>query len=570
MTNRISRKYQYSRKKNSSKRRSRWNESVKYRNRAKMNNMTGGAVSWDCKCRDPTNATYQITENVKTENDNTLQQSQEYFKPKNGNAATTAVAATAAVAAAASILSSPLVQLPVLSNEQLQQQIDALRQDILTKQLQTQNQNQLRQDMLRQQLQTQNQNQLRQDMLRQQLQQDQQRLQQLQQDQQRLQQLQQEQEQQLRSNLYPAINDNKNRLHNTEVVGQTLPSQHMQLDMKELQKLHPDLFRWSQGNPHPPQDDGNPVRRVRPTIRSLSVLSALNTPGDLNRPRVQRNGSLNINSNDLTFDDKKIIIKKNLKLSKNNNETFLKGDEITAINGKSLRELPQVNLETFKDLTAGNPDDKIEFNVSNSNFYPSTRVVTIQLKMPPPLLSQASVPPRSVLKEGGFDTRSGIGGKKTTIRRKKQKKRKNTKKRKVMVGGAPLSQDEWNKLNPEDKQDIINSNEDMNDLNTYLGYEGYPNTTNETIVNRITERIINLQQLSIPPPPPPTIHEIPIAETIEQNMNPRTVICKCNPKQKSKPTQRPQVSKNIRNLGSRMIMSNSLSKAKVAPEPSQY
>ena len=55
MTNRISRKYQYPRKKNGSKRRCRRNKSVKYRftTKRKMNNMTGGALTWECTCENP-------------------------------------------------------------------------------------------------------------------------------------------------------------------------------------------------------------------------------------------------------------------------------------------------------------------------------------------------------------------------------------------------------------------------------------------------------------------------------------------------------------------------------------
>jgi len=526
MTNRISRKYQYSRKKNGSKRRSRWNESAKYRNRTKMNNMTGGAGSWDCTCRDPTNATYEETENVKTENDNTLQQLlklQEDFKPKNDNAA---VAVTAAVAAAASSLSSPPVQLPVQqqfqlpvqpqfqlpvlpaqSYEQLQQQIDALRQDILTKQAQ--------------QFQTQEQSQ--QDMLRQKLQQDQLRLQQLQQ-----------QEQQLRSqlpprNLSPAIEDDIG-LHNTqvssvvsddsEVDGQTLPSKPMlsslpmRLDMTRLQDLRPELFRSSQGNPPVPQGLGEPVRRVS-SIRQLPPLanhpSVLNTNVDLFRtpqstiiPRVQRNGSLNINSNDLTFDDKKIIIKKHLNLSGNPNETFIEGDEIIAINGTSLRDLPSVNLKTFKELTAGNPRDKIVFNVLNRNLTPSRRVVTIELKIPPP---PTSAPPilaaaaagtrrpdlRSDLKnKGGFDFK---GGKKKTIRRKKQKKRKNTKKRKVMVGG--VLPENWDQYSILQKLSHASSNWKNYDQDEKIRFINELPTDNDADFKRRLGMLRNFEEIDI-------------------------------------------------------------------------
>ena len=168
--------------------------------------------------------------------------------------------------------------------------------------------------------------------------------------------------------------------------------------------------------------------------------------------------------------------------------------------------------------------------------------------------------------------------KKTNLRKKNKSRRGSyTKKRKVMVGGTLLSQDGWNELTPNQKQDIINSIEDINELKIYSGYEDSPNITDKTIGNSIDKRISKIsppppppppppplsQPLSQPPPPPPpppldenensdtqsniTIHDIPVdyipVETIEQKMNPRTVICKCNPRQKSKPTQRPQVSK---------------------------
>jgi len=471
-----------------------------------MNNMTGGSGSWDCTCRDPTNTTYEETENVKTENDNTLQQLlklQEDFKPKNDNAA----AVTAAVAAASS-LSSPPVQLPVLpaqSYEQLQQQIDALQQDILTKQAQ--------------QFQTQEQSQ--QDMLRQKLQQDQLRLQQLQQQ-------EQQQEQQLRSqlpprNLSPAIEDDIG-LHNTqvssvvsddsEVVGQTLPSQPMlsslpmRLDMTKLQHSRPELFRSSQGNPPVPQGSGA-VRRVFPT-RQLPPLvnsqSALNTNVDLYRspqstiiPPVRRNGSLNIDSNDLTFDveNQKIKIKKPLNLSRNPNETFIEGDEIIAINGTLLRDLPSVNLKTFKELTAGNPGDKIEFNVSNANVTPSKRVVTIELKIPPPPTSAAAGFRRLDLRndlrnKGGFNFN---GGKKTTIRRKKQKKRKNTQKRKVMVGGV-LPED-WDQYSITRKLSHASSNWKNYDQNEKIRFINELPNDNDADFKRRLGMLHNFEEIDI-------------------------------------------------------------------------
>jgi len=48
MTNRISRKCQYLRKKNGSKRQCRRNKTKR-----KMNKMKGGALTWDCKCENP-------------------------------------------------------------------------------------------------------------------------------------------------------------------------------------------------------------------------------------------------------------------------------------------------------------------------------------------------------------------------------------------------------------------------------------------------------------------------------------------------------------------------------------
>ena len=69
MTNRISRKCQYPRKKNGSKRRSRRNKSVKYRftTRRKMNKMTGGDGSWECTCRDPIDGEISNLKPVTTE-----------------------------------------------------------------------------------------------------------------------------------------------------------------------------------------------------------------------------------------------------------------------------------------------------------------------------------------------------------------------------------------------------------------------------------------------------------------------------------------------------------------------
>jgi len=519
MTNRISRKYQYPRKKNGSKRRSRWNESAKYRNRTKMNNMTGGAGSWDCKCRDPTNATYietenDKTENVKTENDKKLRELltlQEDFYRKSGNSAEVLPVAAAAAAVASSLPSLPVqlpvqpqfqqqFQLPVLpaqSYEQLQQQIDALRQDILTKQAQQfQTQQQSQQDMISQQLQ---------------------------QDQLRLQQLQQHQEQQLRRqlpprNLSPAIEDDS-RLHNTQVSvdGQSLPSlpsqpiplsQSRHLDMKRLQNSQPHLFRSSQGNPLVPQGS-RAVRRVLST-RQLPPLanpqSALNTNVDLYRspqstiiPPVRRNGSLNIDSNDLTFDveNQKIKIKKPLNLSRNPNETFIEGDEIIAINGTLLRDLPSVNLKTFKELTAGNPGDKIEFNVSNANVTPSKRVVTIELKIPPPPTSAAAgirhLDLRNDLRnKGGFDF---DGGKKKTIRRKKQKKRKNTKKRKVMVGGV-LPED-WDQYSITRKLSHASSNWKNYDQNEKIRFINELPTDNNADFKRRLGMLHNFEEIDI-------------------------------------------------------------------------
>jgi hypothetical protein len=483
MTNRISRKYQYPRKKNGSKRRSRWNESAKYRNRTNMNNMTGGAGSWDCTCGDHTNVTNKETGNDKS------QKLQKKIDQRYDNSA--AVAAAVAAAAAASSLSPPPVQqqlqppvqqqfqlpiqqqfqlpiqqqfqqqfqlpvqppvqqqfqLPVQppvqpfqpfqqqvhSNEQLQQQINALQQNILANRIQ----------------QSQSQQPSQQDILTLRLQQENQLLQQLQ---------LQQQQQDLRSqpppqhNLPPAIVDDIGP-HNTqvssdsEVDGQTLPSQPMlssqpmRLDMTKLQHSRPELFRSSQGNPHAPQ--GVPTRRVAklPPRPVASYSPALNSRGDLSRnpqssiiPPVQHNGKLNIDSNDLTFDNinKRIRIKKSLNLSRNPNETFFEGDEITVIDGTSLRDVPQVDLTTFKELTAGKPHDQIVFNVSNRHLNPSIRDVTIELKIPPPPIS-AGIRRPDLRNKGGYVSR---GGKKTTIRRKKQKKRKNTKKRKVMVGGV--------------------------------------------------------------------------------------------------------------------------------------
>jgi outer membrane biosynthesis protein TonB len=97
--------------------------------------------------------------------------------------------------------------------------------------------------------------------------------------------------------------------------------------------------------------------------------------------------------------------------------------------------------------------------------------------------------------------------------RKKNKSRRGgyTKKRKVMVGGALLTPYQWTQLSQEQKQNIINSIEDINYLNTYLGYEEDPNNTDETIGNSIVERIKNLQQSSSasPPPPPPPPQSYP-------------------------------------------------------------
>jgi hypothetical protein len=211
--------------------------------------------------------------------------------------------------------------------------------------------------------------------------------------------------------------------------------------MTKLQHSRPELFRSSQGNPHAPQ--GVPTRRVAklPPRPVASYSPALNSRGDLSRnpqssiiPPVQHNGKLNIDSNDLTFDNinKRIRIKKSLNLSRNPNETFFEGDEITVIDGTSLRDVPQVDLTTFKELTAGKPHDQIVFNVSNRHLNPSIRDVTIELKIPPPPIS-AGIRRPDLRNKGGYVSR---GGKKTTIRRKKQKKRKNTKKRKVMVGGV--------------------------------------------------------------------------------------------------------------------------------------
>jgi len=484
-----------------------------------MNNMTGGAGSWDCKCRDPTNATYietenDKTENVKTENDKKLRELltlQEDFYRKSGNSAEVLPVAAAAAAVASSLPSLPVqlpvqpqfqqqFQLPVLpaqSYEQLQQQIDALRQDILTKQAQQfQTQQQSQQDMISQQLQ---------------------------QDQLRLQQLQQHQEQQLRRqlpprNLSPAIEDDS-RLHNTQVSvdGQSLPSlpsqpiplsQSRHLDMKRLQNSQPHLFRSSQGNPTVPQGSGA-VRRVLST-RQLPPLanpqSALNTNVDLYRspqstiiPPVRRNGSLNIDSNDLTFDveNQKIKIKKPLNLSRNPNETFIEGDEIIAINGTLLRDLPSVNLKTFKELTAGNPGDKIEFNVSNANVTPSKRVVTIELKIPPPPTSAAAGFRRLDLRndlrnKGGFNFN---GGKKTTIRRKKQKKRKNTQKRKVMVGGV-LPED-WDQYSITRKLSHASSNWKNYDQNEKIRFINELPNDNDADFKRRLGMLHNFEEIDI-------------------------------------------------------------------------
>ena len=82
--------------------------------------------------------------------------------------------------------------------------------------------------------------------------------------------------------------------------------------------------------------------------------------------------------------------------------------------------------------------------------------------------------------------------------RKKNKSRRGgyTKKRKVMVGGALMTEYEWNQLKPEQKQNIINSNEDINELNKYLSYEEQPNNTNKTISEYITQQIKNISPLS--------------------------------------------------------------------------
>jgi len=300
----------------------------------------------------------------------------------------------------------------------------------------------------------------------------------------------------------------------SEVVGQTLPSKPMlstlpmRSDMTKLQHSRSELFRSSQGNPTVPQGSGA-VRRVF-SIRQLPPLanpqSALNTNVDLYRspqsqiiPRVQRNGSLNINSNDLTFDDKKIRINKNLKLSKNPNEIFLEGDEITAINGTQVNTLPQVNLDTFKQLTAGNPGDKIVFNVSNNDYIPYSRVVTIQLQFPPPPtpISAAAGIRRPDLRndlrnKGGFNFK---GGKKTTIRRKKQKKRKNTKKRKVMVGGV-LPED-WDQYSITRKLSHASSNWKNYDQNEKIRFINELPKDNDADFKRRLGMLHNFEEIDI-------------------------------------------------------------------------
>ena len=102
--------------------------------------------------------------------------------------------------------------------------------------------------------------------------------------------------------------------------------------------------------------------------------------------------------------------------------------------------------------------------------------------------------------------------KKTNLRKKNKSRRGSyTKKRKVMVGGALLTPYEWTQLSQEQKQNIINSIEDINYLNTYSNYEEDPNNTDETIGNSIVERINILQQSSSasPPPPPPPPQSYP-------------------------------------------------------------
>jgi hypothetical protein len=150
-----------------------------------------------------------------------------------------------------------------------------------------------------------------------------------------------------------------------------------------------------------------------------------------------------------------------------------------------------------------------------------------------------------------------------------------------MVGGAILSLYEWRKLTQKQKQDRINSIEDIKELNTYSNYEEYPGNHNEPIVNLILERINILQQSSSasppPPPPPPQsyppqqpppqeppqqqpppssieIYDIPIEEEPikEKQFTPtisRRVNCDCKRRPKSSRAQVPESTKNSSRFG---------------------
>lgn len=83
--------------------------------------------------------------------------------------------------------------------------------------------------------------------------------------------------------------------------------------------------------------------------------------------------------------------------------------------------------------------------------------------------------------------------KKKHLRKKNKSRRGNyTKKMKVMAGGAPLTQYEWNQLTLEQKQDRIDSTDDINELNKYFSYEEQSDNTDKTISEYITQRIKNI------------------------------------------------------------------------------
>jgi hypothetical protein len=141
-----------------------------------------------------------------------------------------------------------------------------------------------------------------------------------------------------------------------------------------------------------------------------------------------------------------IKFKEPTRLSRDPNSTFFKNDIITAINGQSLkrqslqaRGIQSLDLNTFKELTEGNPGDVITFNVTNSTVQKSQkeRTVEITLKAPSEPLPEVK---RMNPDQGGYGGR-GLGKKKTSLHKKHVirrncSKNKHTKKRKVMAGGV--------------------------------------------------------------------------------------------------------------------------------------